>query len=77
MKIEVLGAGCAKCQKTVEKIKDIMSKNGYNAELVKIEDINEIISRGVLSTPSVFVDGKQMLAGHIPDEKMIISWFKN
>lgn len=41
-------------------------KLGIEANIVKIEDINEIINRGVVSTPAVAINGKVILAGKIP-----------
>lgn len=76
MKIEVFGPGCAKCAKTYEKIKEVVEKHSLDAEVIKIEDINELVERGVLSTPAVFIDGTQKVAGRVPDEKKILSWFE-
>ena len=41
-------------------------KLGIEANIVKIEDINEIINRGVVSTPAVAINGKVILSGKIP-----------
>ena len=66
MKIEILGTGCAKCKKTEKIVKKVTSDLGLNVEIVKIEDLQEIIDRGVMMTPAVTVDGDVKIAGHVP-----------
>jgi len=39
---------------------------GSEAVVEKVQDINEIISRGVFSTPAVAIDGKIVVSGRIP-----------
>ena len=76
MKIEVLGSGCAKCKKTTELIKKEIEKAGVDAEVIKVEDIDEIVSRGIMMTPAVIVDGETKSSGKIPSAKEIKSWFE-
>lgn len=66
MKIEVLGPGCMKC-KTLEKNVDKAVKElGIEAEVVKVEDIQEIMDRGVMMTPALFIDGEAKAVGRLP-----------
>ncbi len=74
MKIEVLGTGCSKCKKTKEIIEKVLKQSGIEAEVVKVEDIEKIMSYGVMVTPAVVIDGDVKLAGKIPDEKDIKKW---
>lgn len=65
-KVEVFGKGCARCKQTI-KIMDMAIKElGVDAVVEKVEDINEIVSRGIMETPAVAVDGKIVLTGKIP-----------
>lgn len=75
MRIEILGTGCPKCRKTEELIEAILKKIGVDAEIVHVTDLNEIIDRGVMSTPAVFVDGVKKIEGKIPTEAQIKAWF--
>ncbi len=65
MKIEILGTGCPKCKKlflnTEEAVKDLT----IEAEIVKVEDIQEIINAGVMMTPAFAVDGEVKSAGKV------------
>jgi small redox-active disulfide protein 2 len=66
MKIEILGTGCAKCKKTEKLVKKVTSDLGLDVEIVKIEDLQEIIDRGVMMTPAVIIDGDVKIKGHVP-----------
>jgi small redox-active disulfide protein 2 len=76
MQIKVLGPGCPKCQKTAERVQDVVTASGVDAQVIKITDVLEIARFGVLSTPAVVVDGKVKSSGKIPDEKDVLSWIK-
>lgn len=65
-KIEILGTGCPRCKKTEEVIKKALEELGIDAMVEKVEDVTEIISRGVASTPAVAIDGKVVISGKIP-----------
>ena len=66
MKIEILGPGCSKCRATEKIVKKAVEELGVQAEVVKVEDLQEIINRGVMLTPAVVVDGEVKIEGHKP-----------
>jgi small redox-active disulfide protein 2 len=74
MKIEILGTGCSKCNKTKEVIEKVLKSTGVKAEVVKVEDIETILKYGVMITPAVVVDGDVKIAGKVPDEKEVRKW---
>lgn len=57
MKIEVLGTGCAKCKALEEVAKSAVAKMGGFHQVVKVEDIMEIMKYNVVSTPALVIDG--------------------
>lgn len=73
--IKVLGSGCANCKTTLKLIEDAAKESGVEINLEKVEDIGDIMSYGVMSTPGVVIDGKVVHAGGVPDRKIIESWF--
>ena len=73
--VKVLGSGCNNCKKTQKLIEDVTEKNGIPITLEKVEDMAEIMSYGIMSTPGVIIDGKIAHAGGIPDKVTILSWF--
>lgn len=74
MKIEILGTGCSKCKKAKEIIEKVLKQTGVEAEVVKVEDIEKILSYGVMVTPAIVIDGDVKLAGKVPDEKDVRKW---
>ena len=74
MKIEILGTGCSKCNKTKEVIEKVLKSTGVKAEVVKVEDIETILKYGIMITPAVVIDGDVKIVGKVPDEKEIKKW---
>lgn len=77
IEVKVLGPGCANCNTTYQLIEAVTSENDIEISLQKVEDMAEIMSYGVMSTPGVVVDGKIAHAGGVPDKKAVLSWFKS
>jgi small redox-active disulfide protein 2 len=71
MKIEILGAGCAKCKSLEASVKQAVKELGIQAEIVKVEDIMQIVNYGVMGTPALVVDGKVKSAGKVLDKEAI------
>ena len=66
MKIEILGTGCPKCKATEKIIRQVVDELKADVEIIKIEDLQEIVNRGVMMTPAVVVDGEVKIVGHVP-----------
>ncbi len=66
MKIQILGTGCAKCQKLAETAKQAADELKLSYELVKVTNLNEIMGFGVMITPALAVDGNVRVAGKVP-----------
>ncbi|HOJ95858.1 MAG TPA: thioredoxin family protein [Methanospirillum sp.] len=66
MKIEVLGTGCTKCKRMFDNVNEAVKKAGVQAEVIKVEELNEIVTRVVLMTPSLFIDGEEVVTGRVP-----------
>ena len=66
MKIQILGTGCPKCQKLGQVADQAATDLGLEYQLVKITDLNEITSFGVMMTPALAVDGEVKLVGKVP-----------
>jgi len=71
MNIKILGPGCPKC-KTLEKMtKEVVEKEGFNADITKVEDIMAIMNYGVMSTPALVVNEKVEIKGRVPSYEEI------
>jgi len=66
MKIEILGTGCPKCRQTEKIVQRAVEEAGVTVDIMKIEDLQDIIDRGVMITPVVVVDGDVKIVGHVP-----------
>jgi len=66
MKIEVLGTGCAKCKRLEENVRKAVQETGVKAEVLKVQDMDQIISKGVMMTPALLIDGEEMAVGRVP-----------
>ena len=66
MKIEVLGTGCAKCKRLEENVRKAVQETGVKAEVLKVQEMDQIISKGVMMTPALLIDGEEMAIGRVP-----------
>ncbi|MDX9796050.1 MAG: thioredoxin family protein [Arcobacteraceae bacterium] len=76
MKIEVLGTGCTKCKTLEEAAKQAVAKIGGFHEVVKVEDMVEIMNYGVMSTPALVVDGVVKSSGKLLSVDEIVKLLK-
>ena len=57
MKIEIYGTGCAKCKTLYDNAQQALTELNMTADVIKVEDINEITDAGIMFTPGLSVDG--------------------
>ena len=69
--IQVLGSGCPTCKKLYEITKQAVVELGINQEVEYINDVQKIISMGVMQSPVLAVNGKPVLVGFTPDIEKI------
>jgi small redox-active disulfide protein 2 len=74
MEIEVPGPGCARCKATADLIGRVAHETGNPVNLVKIEDMRQIMGYGVMSTPAVVVSGKVVHKGSVPTHEQVLGW---
>lgn len=75
MKIEILGTGCPKCKQLEENAKKAVAELGKKAEIVKVTEIDKIISYGVMTTPAIVIDG-EVKGGGLFSVEEIKEWLK-
>ena len=63
VKIEVMGTGCAKCKSLLKNVQKAVEESGTDAEIIKVDSIQEIMDRGVMMTPALYIDGKSVMVG--------------
>jgi small redox-active disulfide protein 2 len=75
MKIEILGMGCPKCKQLEENARKAVQELGKEAEIVKVAEIDRIISYGVMTTPAIVIDG-EVKAGGVASVEEIKKWLE-
>ena len=73
--VKILGTGCANCKNTYALVEAAARAKGAAIELEKIEDLQQIMRYGVMSTPGVVIDGKVVHAGGVPARSKVDGWF--
>lgn len=68
MEVKVLGPGCAKCKTTFQVIEKVIKENNLDVKLTKVNDIMEMMSYNIMTTPAVVVDGEVKMKGQVPSE---------
>ena len=76
MKIQILGTGCPNCKKTAENAEKAVEMSGADAEIVRVEKINDIMGFGVMMTPALAIDGDVKVSGKVPSPDQISEWIK-
>lgn len=75
MNIKVLGTGCKKCDTLMKNVKEAVENAGVEASIEKVEDVQKIISYGVMSTPALVIDEKLVASGKVLKSKDIVKFF--
>ncbi len=66
-KIEVVGTGCAKCKRLLANAEQAVRDLKITADVIKVDDIDEIVNRGIMLTPALFINGQVRAEGRVPD----------
>jgi len=74
--IKILGTGCPKCKTTTALVEEVVKENNIDAEIIKVEDIMEIMEYNVLSTPVLVIDEKIAVKGRVPSKTEIVELLK-
>lgn len=75
-KVHVLGTGCPKCRQLTTLVEKVSAENNLEIDLVKVTDMNEILSFGVMMTPGLVIDGEVKISGRVPNNKELIELLK-
>lgn len=77
MNFKVLGTGCSNCKKLELLTKELVTELNIDATVEKVEDIEEIMRTGVMSTPALLADGKVVVSGYVPSRDELINLLNN
>ena len=65
MKIGILGTGCPKCKKLAQNVEEAVKELNIEAEILKVTNIDEIMTYGVMMTPALAINGEVRSAGKV------------
>jgi len=68
--IKVLGTGCVTCKRLLSDVKEMVTKNNWQAQVEYVTDLPTIMSYGVMSTPALVFNEKVLMTGH-PGPEMV------
>jgi small redox-active disulfide protein 2 len=66
MEIKILGTGCTNCKNLEKATYNAVAELNILADISKVEDIQQIMSYGIMRTPALVVDGKVIVYGRVP-----------
>ena len=72
MEIKILGTSCPNCKTLEKRVRKVVAKNNIEANITKIEDITEIMTYNIMSTPGLVVNEEVITKGRVPSEREII-----
>ena len=75
--IKILGTGCSKCKTTYNYVLEAVKQTGIEANVEKIEDIEEIMKYNVLATPVLIIDEVIKIKGRVADVNEIKQLLNN
>ena len=75
-KIQILGTGCPKCKALAANAEAAAKALGVEAEIEKVEKIQDIMKFGVMITPALVIDGEVKSTGKVLSESDIEALLK-
>ena len=76
MVIKIIGSGCEDCNKLYANAWAALMRSGREAEIERVEDLVEMVKLGIMSTPTVMIDGKVVVYGRTADESELLELIK-
>lgn len=71
MDVKVIGAGCPDCDKLKASTEAALKELGIAAEIQRISSLKEIVLLGVMTAPSLLVDGKLLISGQAASKEEV------
>jgi small redox-active disulfide protein 2 len=74
LQIKVFGPGCPNCNLLTQRVYEVLSEIGKEAEVEHVTDIKAIAAAGVLGTPALMINEKIKASGVVPTKGQIKKW---
>jgi small redox-active disulfide protein 2 len=74
--VKVLGTGCSKCKLLEQRLQTLKTEHHLDFELIKVTDLEEIISYRIMMTPGLVIDDKLVSVGSVPKDAQLLQWLQ-
>ena len=71
MDVKIIGAGCPDCDKLKASTEAALKELGIKAEIQRISSLKDIVLLGVMTAPSLLVDGKLLISGQAASKEEV------
>lgn len=76
LQIKVFGPGCPNCEHLTQRVYEVLSETGKEADVEHVTDIKAIAAAGILGTPALMINGKIKTSGVVPAKGQIRRWIE-
>jgi len=66
--IKVLGTGCPSCVSAEKVVAEVVNELNIEAQIIKVDDIQEIMAFDIMTTPAIVIDEKVVFKGKVPSK---------
>ena len=71
MDVKLIGSGCPDCDKLKASTEAALKELGIIAEIQRIPALKDIVLLGVMTAPSLLVDGKLLISGQAASKEEV------
>ncbi len=71
--IKILGSGCRTCARATRLFEQLVAETGAPARVEKVEDLEQIMSYGIMATPGIVIDERVVHVG-MPKRSQALAW---
>lgn len=68
--IKILGTGCAGCKALYATVEKVVRENGLSVNIVKEEDIMQILQYNTMTLPAVVIDEQVVATGRLNEAEV-------
>lgn len=76
LQVRILGTGCISCNRLGEMVLEIMAELGVAADILHVQDPDEIGRFGLTRTPALVINDQVLCAGQLPPRAKLEEWLR-
>ena len=77
LEVKILGSNCLTCNRLEHMVRDCLDSLGISADIIHIQDQDEIWRHGVIHTPALLINNKIVSQGRLPTMAQLKDWFSD